>query len=222
MWRKIHSPTLAVFALSSRGGRLRERRNGQAQRPCTPPLLGSSTRLIALGVVMLPIGVLVVRRKGPVRMRLFGVGLLTLLPILCWSSAWAASSQYAVVADDRIEFKSGAPGAVSGAARFSDCQRFEFQTRQVAGDRGKPEEAVIPVAMLKDGRKIELDVPHPPGRSVGRFGRATEKGRRAGHGRPTRALDRHSCPPLTIRIFFSNNPFRRPDCPCETAPLSLK
>ncbi len=157
MWRKIHSPTLAILALSlvAAGCMVRMDRGAEAVYTTAPWIVYS---LIALGVVMLPIGVLVVRRKGPVRMRLFGVGLLTLLPILCWTSAWAASSQYAVVADDRIEFKSGALGRVN-VVRFSDCQRFEFQIRQVAGDRGKPEEAVIPVAMLKDGRKIELDYP---------------------------------------------------------------
>jgi hypothetical protein len=114
--------------------------------------------LIAAGVVMLPLGAAALRYKGPVGQKLLGMGLLTLFPALCGVAAWAASSQYAIVADDRIEFKSGALGRVN-VLRFADCQVFEFEIRQVPGDRGKPEESVVPVARLKDGQTMELNYP---------------------------------------------------------------
>jgi len=114
--------------------------------------------LIGAGAVLLPLGALALWLKGPIGQKLLGVGLLTLFPALCWIAAWAASSQYAVVTDDRLEFKSGALGRVT-ELRFADCRSLEFEIRQVRGARAKPEEAVVPVATLKDGGKMELDYP---------------------------------------------------------------
>ncbi len=146
---------LAALFLTTAGCMVRTNHGSEAHYGAAPWVVYS---LIGAGIVMPPLGGLALWLKGPVGRKLLGVGLLTLGPALCWLSAWAAASQYAVVADDRLEFKSGAAGRVQ-VLRFEDCRAFEFETRQVPGDRGRPEESTTPVATLKDGRRMDLGYP---------------------------------------------------------------
>ena len=146
---------LLVLLLSAAGCMVRTNEGAEAHYGAAPWVVYA---LVAAGVVMLPLGALALRLKGPVGQKLLGVGLLTLFPALCWLSAWAAGAQYAIVTDERLEFKSGALGRVQ-ELRFTDVRSFEFETRQVPGDRGRPEESTTPVATLKNGSKVELGYP---------------------------------------------------------------
>ena len=89
--------------------------------------------------------------------RVGGAALLLLGPALLWTCAYKATQEYVTVADDRVEYGVGSVLAPAvKVVRFADCQKLEFRIKEVAGDRGRPEESVTPYLVLKSGGEEDI------------------------------------------------------------------